>query len=275
MSGEGLNSTRPPSPRKTILPHLRVARIAVARAASFAEQSTARSTPMPPVSRFTSATLSGPKRGPRRRARDRGDLHALRHNVDADDLLRAEFAAERAGGEADGAEAGDEHRMIAVDANFLEAFVDGAESAGYLCAVGVGELVGKGDEIFFFGDHELRHAAVALPAVGAAILLAGAGDHVAAAAIVAHAAAGDVIDDDAVACFEAAAARAGGDDLAARLMASDDALVAFGSLAEMLVVDAANVGAANGGRFHAQQNFSVARLGTGTVRISTVELPGR
>src|SRR6266536_69883 len=33
MSAEGLNSTRPPSPRNTMRPHLRVARIAVARAA--------------------------------------------------------------------------------------------------------------------------------------------------------------------------------------------------------------------------------------------------
>src|ERR1035437_8854 len=50
MSGEGLNSTVPPSPRNTIFPHLRAARIAVARAAGCAEQSTARSTPKPPVS---------------------------------------------------------------------------------------------------------------------------------------------------------------------------------------------------------------------------------
>lgn len=42
-------------------PALRVARIAVARAASFAEQSTARSTPLPPVSCLTWATLSGPE----------------------------------------------------------------------------------------------------------------------------------------------------------------------------------------------------------------------
>ena len=33
MSGEGLNSTFPPSPKNTMRPHLRVARIAVARAA--------------------------------------------------------------------------------------------------------------------------------------------------------------------------------------------------------------------------------------------------
>ena len=38
MSGDGLNSTVPPSPTKAIFPHLRVARMAVARAAAFAEQ---------------------------------------------------------------------------------------------------------------------------------------------------------------------------------------------------------------------------------------------
>jgi len=42
MSGDGLNSTVPPSPTKAIFPRLRVARIAVARAAAFAEQSKAR-----------------------------------------------------------------------------------------------------------------------------------------------------------------------------------------------------------------------------------------
>ena len=53
MSGDGLNSTAPPSPTKTIFPHLRVARIAVARAAALAEHSIARSTPQPPVRSLT------------------------------------------------------------------------------------------------------------------------------------------------------------------------------------------------------------------------------
>ena len=173
---------------------------------------------------------------------------------------RAELAAERAGGQAHRAQAGDQHGVIAVDADLFQALVDGAEAAGHLRAIGVGELVGQGDQVLLFGHHVLGHAAVALPAVGAAILLAGAGDHVAAPAIVAHAAAGDVIDNHAVAGLEAAAARARGDDLAARLVPGDHALVAFGALAQVLVIDAANIGAADGGGLHAQQNFAVARL---------------
>ena len=170
---------------------------------------------MPPVSRYLGHVVRARRQNLVAEAEIPRDLHALGHHVDADDFLRAQLAAERAGGQADGAEAGDEHGMVAADADLLQALVDGAESAGHLRAVGVGELVGQRDEVFFFGDHELGHAAIALPAVGAAIFLAGAGDHVAAAAIVAHAAAGDVIDDDAIARLEAAAAGARGDNLAA------------------------------------------------------------
>ena len=119
------------------------------------------------------------------------------------------------------------------------------------------------DEILLLGEQEFRHAAVALPAVGAPILLAGAGDHVAAAAIVADPAAGDVIDNDAVTHAEAPASGAGLDDLPAGLVAGHYALVAFGALAEMLVIDAAYVGAADGGRLHAKQHFAVAGRGNG------------
>ena len=127
--------------------------------------------------------------------------------------LRAQFAAQRAGGQADRAKAGDQDGVVAADADLLEAFIDGAEAAGHLRAVGVGQVVRKSDQVLLLGDHVIGHAAIALPAVGAAVFRAGAGDHVAAAAIVAHAAAGDVIHDDAVARFEAAAARPGLDDL--------------------------------------------------------------
>jgi hypothetical protein len=41
------------------------------------------------------------------------------------------------------------------------------------------------DQIFLLGEQVIRHAAIALPAVGAAIFVAGAGDHITAAAIVA------------------------------------------------------------------------------------------
>ena len=92
---------------------------------------------------------------------------------------------------------------------FSQAFVDGSEAAGHLRAIGVGELAGQGDQVLLLGEQVVGHAAVALPAVGAAIAFAGAGDHVAAAAVVAHAAAGDVIDDHAVALAESAAAGPG------------------------------------------------------------------
>ena len=107
---------------------------------------------------------------------------------------------------------------------FFNRLIDGAEAAGHLRAIGVGEFLGEIDEVLLLGEQVIGHAAVALPAVGAPILFAGAGDHVAAAAIVADPAAGDVIDDDAVAHAEAPAARAGLDDLPARLVAGDHAL---------------------------------------------------
>jgi hypothetical protein len=66
------------------------------------------------------------------------------------------------------------------------------------------------------------------------------------------------------------------DDLARRLVPGNHALIAFRPLAQVLVIDGANIGAADGRRLHAQQNFSVAWLRhKGTVRISTVELPGK
>ena len=214
---------------------------------------------MPPVRRRTSATLSGPlcQHFVAELEVER-QLHALFDDVDADDPLGAQFAAERAGGQAHRTEAGDQHGVVAADADLFQAFVDRAEAAGHLRAIGVGQFGGEMDQVLLFGEQEFRHAAVALPAVGAAILLAGAGDHVAAAAIVAHAAAGDVIDDDAVAHAEAAAAGAGLDDLAGGLVPGDHALVAFGTLAQMLVIDAADVRAADGGRLHAKQHFAVA-----------------
>jgi hypothetical protein len=68
-----------------------------------------------------------------------------------------------------GPEAGDEHGVIAADADLLQAFVHGAKAAGHLRAIGIGELIGQRDEVLLLGHHVLGHAAVALPAVGAAI----------------------------------------------------------------------------------------------------------
>ena len=67
------------------------------------------------------------------------------------------------------------------------------------------------------------------------------------------------------------------DDLAARLVAGDHALVAFGALAQVLVIDAADVGAADGGGLHAQQHFAVARLRNGhlVLQFARCCCPGR
>jgi hypothetical protein len=72
-----------------------------------------------------------------------------------------------------------------------------------------------------------------------------------------------VINDHAIAGLEAAAALAGSNYLAAWLVAGDHALVSFGTFAEVLVIDAANVGAADGGGFDAEQHLSVAWSGDG------------
>src|SRR5690606_13183670 len=145
-------------------------------------------------------------------------------HVEADDARGAEGAREHGGGEPDGAEAGDEHDVVAADADLLQALVDGAEAAGDLRAVGVREGVGQQDQVFLFGEEVVGHAAVALPAVGPAPPLARAAYHVAAPTVVAEAAAGDVVDDHPVALLEAPAPRPGLDDLAARLVAGDDAV---------------------------------------------------
>ncbi len=190
-------------------------------------------------------------------------MHALLDDIDANDPVGAQFAAERAGRQAHRAETGDQHGVIAADADLFQAFVDRAEAAGYLRAIGVGQFGGEMDQVLLLGEQEFRHAAVALPAVGPAVLLAGAGDHVAAAAIVAQSAAGDVINDDTVAHAEAAASGTRLHDLPAGLVPRHHALVAFGTLAQMLVIDAADVRAADSGCLHTKQHFAMAGRGDG------------
>src|SRR5690606_2898222 len=104
------------------------------------------------------------------------DLHPLRDHVDADDLAGAESPAEHRGGQADWSQAGDEHGIVAADPDLFQAFVHGAEAAGDLRSVEVGQLVRKQAEVLFFGEEVFGHAAIALPAIGAAVLLAGAGN---------------------------------------------------------------------------------------------------
>ena len=188
-----------------------------------------------------------------------GDLHALGNDVDADDLVGAEFAAERARRKSHRPQASNQHGVIATYPDLFETLIDGSESAGNLGAIGKGKLIGKSDQILLLRHHVSGHSAVALPSISTAVLLAGAGDHVAAPAIVANSAAGNVVHNHAIAGLEAAAARAFSDDLAAGFMAGDDALVAFRAFAEVLVIDAADVGTADRRGLHAQQHLSMAR----------------
>ena len=71
------------------------------------------------------------------------ELEPLGEDVDADEARGAHRLREHGGREADRAEAGDEHGVVAADADPLEALVDRAEAAGDLGAVGVGERVGQ------------------------------------------------------------------------------------------------------------------------------------
>jgi hypothetical protein len=69
-----------------------------------------------------------------------------------------------------------------------------------------------------------------------------------------------VIDDDAIPFLESAKARAARDDLSAGLVTCDHPwLVALGSFAEMLTVDATDVTSADRRGFHANENLAVAR----------------
>jgi len=114
-----------------------------------------------------------------------------------------------------------------------------------------------------------RLAAIRRPA----ILLAGAGDHVACD--------GNRCTRRSRRCgtqsrdrrLEAPAALTGSDDLPAWFVPGNHTLVAS-ALCEMLVINASNIGAANSRGLHAQQHFPWHGAGTATVRNSTVEFPG-
>jgi hypothetical protein len=69
-----------------------------------------------------------------------------------------------------------------------------------------------------------------------------------------------VIDEDAITDLETSATGAGLDNLTGGLVAGDDSAIAFGTFAEMLVIDAADVGPADGGRLDGEKDFAVRRL---------------
>ena len=141
MSGDGLNSTVPPSPTKAILPHFRVARIAVARAVALAEQSIARSTPKPlrqflDLSDIVCTCLQNEVTQFERLCQ----MQALRDDVNADDHLGAEFATQCRSCKPDGPQSGDQHGMVAIDPNFLDRLVNGPKATRNLRAICVGKL---------------------------------------------------------------------------------------------------------------------------------------
>src|ERR1035437_4310330 len=147
--------------------------------------------------------------------------------------------------------------MIAADADLFNSFVHGPKATAHLRTVGIGKLVWKGDEILFFGEHVLRHSAIALPAVGTTIFFTGAGDHVAATAVIAYAATGDMVDDNPIAHIEASAARAHFDDLATGFVAGDHALIPLRPLPKMFVINGANIRAADCRSFDPEQNLAM------------------
>jgi hypothetical protein len=68
-----------------------------------------------------------------------------------------------------------------------------------------------------------------------------------------------VIYNNPIADFKPSASWTSIDNLSCRLVTGNNALVAFRPLAEMLVVDAPNVRAANGRRFDAKKNLAISR----------------
>jgi hypothetical protein len=70
-----------------------------------------------------------------------------------------------------------------------------------------------------------------------------------------------VIDEDTVAHFETATSGTGFDDKASGLVSGDDTAIALRTFAQVLAVDGANVGAADGGRFDSKQDFTVSGCG--------------
>jgi hypothetical protein len=67
-----------------------------------------------------------------------------------------------------------------------------------------------------------------------------------------------VIDDYSISNLEPAAARAGFNDKSRGLVSGDDALVALRAFAQVFVIDGANIGAANCGRFDGEEHFTVS-----------------
>jgi hypothetical protein len=66
-----------------------------------------------------------------------------------------------------------------------------------------------------------------------------------------------VVNDDSIALRKTTASRSGLHNLTARFVTGDDSLITLRALPEVFVVNAANVGTANGGRFDSEQHLPV------------------
>ena len=177
----------PPSPRKTIRPHFASRADRRRRAASLAEQSTARSTPWPPVSCRTSATLSGPlTQHLVAQAQVAAPVACLSGNTSMPMIVCApSFRQSAPVASAHRPQTRDQHRIISADPDFLQALHTLCRTRTPPARHRYKKAHPAANQIFLFGQQVIRHAAIALPAVGAPILFAGAGNHVSAPTIIA------------------------------------------------------------------------------------------
>src|SRR5690554_806649 len=147
-------------------------------------------------------------------------------------------------GHAYGAEAHNKDCVVARYAHFFNRFVDGTKATCYLSTIGVGQFIGKKNQILFITEDVWGHAPITLPPIGGS-KLAGAANHIALATIITNSTAGDVVDDDSVTLFEAPHPFAHFNDLTAGFVTGDHVLIPFGAFAEVLAVDRPNVAATN------------------------------
>ena len=92
-------------------------------------------------------------------------IDAVIVHLHTDKLVCSHGFCQHQGCQADGAKAGDKNGVVSADTDLLDSLINGSETAGYLCAVFVGKLVRKGNEILLICQNVRSHTAVSLPAV--------------------------------------------------------------------------------------------------------------
>jgi hypothetical protein len=83
-----------------------------------------------------------------------------------------------------------------------------------------------------------------------------------------------VVHKNAIASLEPATPQAGLHDQPGGLVAGNDSLVAFRALAKVLMVDATDIGAADGRCFYLEQNLAMPRFGYGNFPYFNVTVSG-